>query len=125
MFGITTHERLMERTRINFAIFMDGQYPIYNATLRLDSQPIVSGQKISLGAHNFSVSHPKGEPFCDEFLRVAWPAGFRTNQFETHQRLAKRAGNPAATTITITGPEYSTTLYNNTGTNVSVPVRQW
>jgi hypothetical protein len=45
MFGITTHERLMERTRINFTIFMDGQYPIYNATLRLDGNQSSAARK--------------------------------------------------------------------------------
>ena len=61
LFGIHTHQRLMEKTRLDFVITLQGQ-PV-GATTTLDGKPAISGQNISLGNHTFVVTHPKGETF--------------------------------------------------------------
>src|SRR5665213_3538666 len=62
LYGIRTHQRLMEETRLVFTVTMQGQ-PHYHASTSFDGKPINSGQNISLGNHTFVVTGPKGEPF--------------------------------------------------------------
>jgi hypothetical protein len=61
MFGIRTHQRLMEKTRLDFSVSMQGQAIVANATF--DGNPAFSGQKIPLGSHIFVIKYPKWEPF--------------------------------------------------------------
>lgn len=119
LFGIRTHQRLMEQTRLTFTVSLNGQ-PL-EATAVLDRQAISSGQNISLGNHRFVVSNPKAEPFVTNFFAWYGPHNFGEIKLRRSVGTLNIEANPPASTITITGPEFSTTLSNSVGTNISVP----
>jgi hypothetical protein len=68
LYGIRTHQRLMEKTRLNFTATLAGQTPFPEAVTTFDGKPIFSGQNIPLGNHQFTVMHPKGETFSTNFF---------------------------------------------------------
>jgi PEGA domain len=119
LFGIRTHQRLMEQTRLNFTVTLNGQ-PL-EATAVLDRQTVSSGQNISLGSHRFIVSNPKTETFTTNFFAWYGPHNFGEIKLKRSVGTLNVQANPPASTITITGPEFSTTLSNSVGTNISVP----
>jgi hypothetical protein len=119
LLGIRTHQRLMEQTRLTFTVSLNGQ-PL-EPTAVLDRQTFSSGQNISLGSHRFVVSNPKTEPFTTNFFAWYGPHNFGEIKLKRSVGTLNVQANPPATTITITGPEFSTTLSNSVGTNISVP----
>jgi hypothetical protein len=119
LFGIRTHQRLMVQTRLNFTVTLNGQ-PL-EATAVLDRQTFSSGQKISLGNHRFAVSNPKTEPFTTNFFAWYGPHNFGEIKLKRSVGTLNVQANPPASTITITGPEFSVILSNSVGTNISVP----
>lgn len=119
LFGIRTHQRLMEQTRLTFIVSLNGQ-PL-EATAVLDRQTVSSGQNISLGNHRFIVSNPKTEQFATNFFAWYGPHNFGDIKLKRSVGTLNVQANPPASTITITGPEFSTTLSNSAGTNISVP----
>jgi hypothetical protein len=124
LLGIHTHERLIAKTRLTFSISLQGQ-PDYGATVTLDGKPAVTGQLISLGSHRFVVTHPKGDSFSTNLS--IWYGEHNLgeiNLVRTRGTLSVVA-NPPASTITITGPEYSLTMHNSLGTNVTLPTDQY
>jgi hypothetical protein len=119
LFGIHTHERLMEKTRLNFSVSMQGQ-PI-DAAATFDGKSALSGQNIPLGNHTFAVTNPKGEPFSTNMFIWYGP-------HDLGNIVLKRAiGNftvtvtPPARWLIIRGPEWSVTLMDSSGTNATVP----
>jgi len=72
LYGIRTHQRLMEKTRLDFTVTLQGQ-PHFEASTTFDGKPMVSGQKISLGNHTFAVTLPKAEPFSTNMF--VWYGG--------------------------------------------------
>ena len=119
LFGIRTHQRLMEQTRLTFTVSLNGQ--LLEATAVLDRHTLSSGQNISLGDHRFVVSNPKTEPFATNFFAWYGPHNFGEIKLKRSVGTLNVQANPPASTITITGPEFSTTLSNSVGTNISVP----
>jgi len=119
MYGYRSHQRLMEQTRIQFSITLNGQ-PL-DATAQLDGQPVYSGQKISLGSHTFIITNPKTETFSTNF--IGWYGGRDFGQINLQRTMGSLSvmANPPAQTLTITGPEFSLTLPDSVGTNVTVP----
>ena len=109
----------MEQTRLNFTITLNGQS--LEAMAVLDRQTFSSGQNISLGNHRFVVSNPKTEPFATNFFAWYGPHNFGVITLKRSFGMLNVQANPPASTITITGPEFSTTLSNSVGTNISVP----
>jgi len=123
LFGIHTHQRLMEQTRLNFTITLTGQ-PMEAGGL-LDRKLFSSGQNISLGSHTFTISNPRIETFTTNFF--AWYGKHDLGEIKLRRGMGTLNvnANPPATIITITGPEFSTTLSNSPGTNVTVPTDQY
>ena len=119
LFGIRAHQRLMEQTRLTFTVSLNGQ-PL-EATAVLDRHTFSSGQNISLGNHRFVVSNAKTEPFTTNFFAWYGPHNFGEIQLQRSVGNLNVQVNPPASTITITGPEFSTILTNSVGTNISVP----
>jgi hypothetical protein len=123
LFGIREHQRLMEQTRLNFIITLSGQS--LETTALLDRKPFVSGERILLGEHTFTFSQPKAEPFTTNFF--AWYGRHDLGRINLKRSVGTVSiqANPPAATITITGPEFSTTLSNSIGTNLIVPTDQY
>ena len=109
----------MEQTRLNFTITLNGQ-PLETMAV-LDRQNFSSGLNISLGNHRFVVRNPKTEPFATNFF--AWYGRHDFGEIKLMRSIGTLnvQANPPASTITITGPEFSTTLYDSTGTNLALP----
>ena len=123
LYGIRTHQRLMEQTRLNFSITMQGR-PLDGAAT-LDGHLVISGEKISLGSHQLKVTHPKAEAFSTNFF--VWYGGhdFADLSLTRAQGILKVTAIPPAQTITISGPEYSLILTNTSGLTSAVPTDQY
>jgi hypothetical protein len=121
MYGYRLHQRLIEQTRVGFVITLQGKNVGLEAYARLDEKPVVNGQKISLGRHTFSVTHPKAVTFSTNFFGWYGWRDFGQIRLERAMGTLKMSAAPSAQTITITGSEFSTTLHNLTTTNFTVP----
>jgi tetratricopeptide (TPR) repeat protein len=137
LFGIRTHQRLMEKTRIYFNLTMQGKEERYlqslldvgdtpfGATATFDGNPILTGQKISLGYHTFKITHPKTEPFSTSLFIWYGVHDLGTIDLKRAKGTLIVTANPPAPVLSIEGPEYSVTLTNSPGLNASVPTDQY
>jgi len=121
LYGIRTHQRLMEQTRLTFSVSLEGQTLYSDATPTFDGKPAFSGELISLGSHTFTVTHPKGETFSTNLF--TWYGGHDFGRI-----VLKRAkgtlviqSNPRAARLIVLGPEFTKTLTNSTGGTLLVP----
>jgi tetratricopeptide (TPR) repeat protein len=124
LYGIRTHQRLMETTRLEFTVTMQGQ-PHYEASTTFDGKPAISGQKIPLGNHTFAVTLPKGEPFSTNLFVWYGDHNFGTIDLKRTMGTLSVTANPPAPFIFIRGPEWSVTLTNSSGLTQSVPTDQY
>jgi tetratricopeptide (TPR) repeat protein len=124
LYGIRTHQRLMEKTRLEFTVTMQGQ-PHYEANTTFDGKPIVSGQKIPLGNHTFAVTLAKGEPFSTNMF--VWYGDHNLGAIDLKRTMGTLSitADPPAPFIFIHGPEWSVTLTNSSGLTQSVPTDQY
>jgi hypothetical protein len=120
LYGIRTHQRLMETTRLVFTVTMQGR-PHYEASTTFDGKPIVSGQKIPLGNHTFAVSLPKGEPFSTNLFIWYGEHNFGKIDLKRTMGMLTVSADPPADWLVIRGPEWSVTLTNSSGLTQSVP----
>jgi tetratricopeptide (TPR) repeat protein len=120
LYGIHTHQCLMEKTRLVFTVTMEGQ-PRYDAVATFDGKPATSGQKIPLGNHTFSVTLAKGDPFTTNLF--VWYGEHNLGEIALKRTLGDLivTTTPSAQRLTISGPEWSVTLRNSSGTNTIVP----
>ena len=125
LFAIRTHQRLMEKTRLNFAITLAGQPPFPEATATFDGQPMASGEKIPLGNHQFMITHPKGVAFKTNLF--VWYGGRDFGKINLPRATGTLAvsANPPAPRIYIQGPEFNVTLTNSEGLTTTVPTDQY
>jgi hypothetical protein len=120
LFGIHTHQRLMEKTRLEFTVTMQGQ-PHDEASTVFDGKPIVSGQNISLGHHTFTVSLSKGEPFSTNLSVWYGDHNLGTIDLKRTMGTLSVTADPPAPFLYIRGPEWSVALTNSSGLTQSVP----
>jgi hypothetical protein len=123
MFGIQTHRRLMEKTRLDFSVSMQGQAIVANAMF--DGKPAFSGQNIPLGSHVFVITYPKGEPFSTNLFVWYGEHNFGRIDLKRTKGLLVVTADPPAPLLSIRGPEWSVTLTNSSGINSSVPSDQY
>jgi hypothetical protein len=124
LFGIRTHQRLCEKTRLAFSVSLQGQ-PLYDASAKLDGQPFDSGNHISIGSHRLVISQIKAVSFSTNFFNWYGPHDIGEIKLIRGQGTLNVQADPPAPKITITGPEFSTTLYDCAGTNFTVPTDQY
>jgi len=120
LYGIRTHQRLMETTRLDFTVTMQGQ-PLYRTATTFDGEPVVSGQKISLGNHTFAITHPKGETFSTNFFIWYGEHNLGTIDLKRSMGTLSVSADPPADWLVIRGPEWSVTLTNSSGLSQLVP----
>ena len=123
LFGIRTHQRLMEKTRLDFFVTLQGQPT--GATTTLDGKPAISGQNISLGSHTFVVTHPKGETFSTSWFGWYGEHNLGTIDLKRTKGTLTVTADPPAPFLFINGPEWSVTLTNSSGLTTSVPTDQY
>lgn len=125
LFAIRTHRRLVEETRLYFSISLKGQPLPYPVTVTWDGRPIVSGEKISVGNHRFAVAGPKTTSFSTNLS--IWYGRHDLGDIT----LARSTGtlsvkaDPAALSIAITGPEFSTNMEDSSGAELTLPTDQY
>jgi hypothetical protein len=121
LFGIRTHQRLMEQTRLAFSITMQDQPPFPQATATLDGTPVSNGQKIPLGHHQFTVTHPKGETFSTNLF--IWYGAHKLGAINLKRTMGTLSvtADPPADVLVIRGPEWSVVLTNTPGLTQSMP----
>ena len=120
LLGIHTHQRLMEKTRLDFTLTMQGQ-PLYGAATILDGQPAIAGQRISLGSHIFVVTHPKGEMYSTNLSIWYGEHNLGTIDLKRTMGTLSVTVDPPADWLIIRGPEWSVTLTNSPGLTQSLP----
>jgi len=115
------HQVWSERTRVKFTITLAGKNVAHGASVLLDGHPVSSDEKISLGSHTLTITHPKAESFQTKFF--AWFGGHDFGQIDLKRITGSLtvSATPVAQTLTISGPEFSLTLHDITGTNLSLP----
>jgi hypothetical protein len=123
LFGIRMHQRLMEKTRLDFVVTLQGQPT--GATTTLDGKPAISGQNISLGNHTFVVTHPKGETFSASWFGWYGEHDLGTIDLKRTKGTLAVTADPPAPILFISGPEWSVTLTNSSGLTTSVPTDQY
>jgi len=119
--GYFQHQRMMERTRINFTVQSPDLNPALLASAWLDAKPASSGQKISLGKHTFKVTHPHGETFEASFF--AWYGGkdFGTVSLKRSTGTLNIHATRAILVLSVSGRDFNTVLTNVTEKSLSVP----
>jgi tetratricopeptide (TPR) repeat protein len=125
LFAIRTHQRLMERTRLDFTVSLAGNTIFPEPVAMLDGKEAYNDQLVSLGNHQFTVTHPKGEPFATNLF--IWYGGHNFGNIDLKRAkgtLSIRV-DPPAPRLSIQGPEFSVTLTNSTGFSDSVPTDQY
>jgi tetratricopeptide (TPR) repeat protein len=137
LYGIHTHQRWMEKTRLTFNLTLAGKEERYmqsllnagdtpfGVTATFDGKLILTGQKIPLGNHTFKITHPKTEPFSTNLF--IWYGGhdFGTIDLKRAKGALTVTADPTAPLLFVEGPEYSTTLTNSAGLNVTIPTDQY
>jgi tetratricopeptide (TPR) repeat protein len=125
LFALRTHERLSEKTHISFTATLQGQPVRDEVTAMLDQQRITSGDRVSIGPHQFTVTHPKADQFSTNL-------SFWYGEHDLGEIVLNRSkgtlvihANPSADTLTILGPELALTLTNSPGMNSSVPTDRY
>ncbi len=94
-------------------------------TALLDGKPVVNGQLISLGHHEFRIIHSKADVFGGRIF--TWYGG---NEFGTIHLHRSKGGldiavKPAATSVQITGTEFQGTFSNTTGKLITLPTDEY
>ena len=125
LLGYREHKKWMERTCINFTVTLAGQSLMYGVEAKLDGVLVTSGRRIALGKHTLIITHPKAETFTTNFF--GWYGGLDCGEIHLQRAMGSLnvTANPPAQTITVTGPEFSLTLHDSTGTNVLVPTDKY
>jgi hypothetical protein len=125
LFGLRENQIWLEKTRIQFSITMNGQSLRFDAVTKMDGQPVSAGQNISLGSHTLSVSHPKADAFSTNFS--VWYGGQDLGELKLNRSKGTLnvQASPPATTIIISGPEFSLTLHDSAGKSLLVPTDQY
>ena len=125
MFAYRTHQRLSARTNIRFEPSLAGKSLGYEAEARLDGKSLMSGQRVPIGWHTLTVSHPKTKTFSTNLF--VWYGQHDLGGIELERATGVLVVNasPAAHYLTIRGPEFSVTLTNSLGITSSVPTDRY
>jgi tetratricopeptide (TPR) repeat protein len=125
LFAKRTHERLSEQTHLSFTATLQG-HPVSDEVMAsLDSHRITSGDHISIGSHQFTITHPKADRFSTNFS--FWYGEHNLGEIALNRSKGTLTihANPPANTITIRGPELVLTLTNSSGMSTAVPADRY
>src|ERR1700692_2996600 len=111
LLAVHQHQLAMERTRLYCSVTMYETTIIDDAVGTLDGHQISSGENISLGSHQFTITEPKAERFSTNFFAWYGRHDFGKINLKRAMGILNVTAAPAARVIAITGPEFSLTLY--------------
>ena len=121
LFAYHTHQRLLEQTRINFTVDLEGKPVGYEASATLDGLRLAGGERVSLGKHQFAVSHQKAEPFSTNLFIWYGQHDLGAISLKRLRGVLALKIEPPAARVSVVGPESSLTLTNSAGFTSSVP----
>lgn len=119
--GFLTHRRLLEKTRLTFAVTLEGRAVEGEAAAAWDGVLFRSGQRVSLGRHLLAITHPKGKSFSTNL--VVWYGGrdLGTIRLVRTKGVLALSANPIPERWAIRGPDFTTNLDHIAGMTLSVP----
>lgn len=123
--GYFQHQRMMERTRINFTVQPPDQNASLLASAWLDGKAASSGQKITLGSHTFKVTHPHGETFETNF--TAWYGGkdFGVIALKRSTGTLNIHAKRPILVLSVSGRDFNTVITNVTEKSLIVPTDEY
>jgi PEGA domain len=125
MYGIRTHQRLMDQTRLRVSVLVQSAalFPVINVTC--DGRPVHSGEHISLGTHKVEMGCDKAETFSTNVF--AWYGGIDLGviQLKRANGHLEIHSNPRAARVFIRGPEFYTNLTGVSEIALLVPTDQY
>jgi len=119
------HQKWSERTHVAFTVSLDGVSPYRNAEAILDGKSFASGQRVSVGRHKLWVDSLKTDQFFTNLFVWYGENNLGNIDLKRSEGVLSVQANPPAQVITITGPEFSTTLHDSPGGNFTVPTDQY
>jgi len=119
--GIHWNAVMLERTRLFFSISLNGQPLPYSIAVTLDGKPISSGDKISLGQHQFAINGPQTDSYTTNLSIWYGKHSLGDIPLKRSTGTLSVSTAPPALWVTIQGSEFSTSLSNSSGTNLTVP----
>src|SRR5882672_1421269 len=125
MFAYRTHERLSANTLINFEPTLSGKRVADEAVAAIDGKPASDGQRIPIGWHTLTVSHPKTKPFSTNLFIWYGPRDLGEIALVRTMGVLVVIARPTAQQLTVRGPEFSVTLTNTYGITSSVPTDRY
>lgn len=121
LFALRTHERLLERTKISFRTSLDGRPNLSETAALLDGKPFISGERVSLGKHRLTISHPKARTFSTNFFIWYGAHDMGNIGFTRTQGQLAITVHPPALFLSVDGPEWSNLWTNSIGATNVVP----
>ncbi len=125
LFGIRSHERLMEKTRLSFKVTLEGRPVEFEAVARLDGYPISNGRGISLGPHVFKLGHAKAEAFSTNLFTFYGGHDLGTIDLKRATGTLQVSLNRPAKNLTVRGPEWKLDLKDTSGGTWVVPTDRY
>ena len=125
LFLIRTHQRLSEQTNLRFEPTLANEPVSYQASVTLDGHEFGSGDRVSIGWHTLSISHPKTKPFTTNLFIWYGERNLEAIPLERATGVLSLQSQPAARRLTIRGPEFSVVLTNTTGLISNVPTDRY
>jgi hypothetical protein len=119
------HQKWSERTHVSFTVSLDGNGSFHGAQAMCDRKFITSGQRVSIGRHRFSVQSLKTDGFFTNLFVWYGENDLGNIDLKRSKGVLNVQAAPPAHVITITGPEFSTTLHDSPGESFTVPTDQY
>ncbi|MCX6893909.1 MAG: PEGA domain-containing protein, partial [Verrucomicrobia bacterium] len=122
LYGIRLHQRLMAGTYLSFRVTVEGKpNPYAGERIRLDGKNYESGQLVSLGQHQLTISNPKTETYTQKLFVWYGVHDLGKISLKRSQGVLQIICDPPAARLQIQGPEFSTQLTGANGFNATVP----
>lgn len=125
LFGIRTHQRWMEQTRLKFTIDLAGRSAGLESRVALDGRPFASGERLSLGWHRLTITHPKAEPFTKNLFTLYGEQDLGPIDLVRAKGTLALEVIPRAAWLKIAGSEFTTSLTNSDGGKFAVPTGRY
>lgn len=121
LFLLRTHQRLSERTSLWFEPTLAGRQVGYESSVALGEQRISSGDRVTIGWHTLTITHPKTRSFTTNLF--LWYGQRQLGKIPLTRATGTLAleTKPAARLLTVRGPEFTTNLNDSVGLKQTVP----
>jgi len=112
---------LSEQTHLTFRVSLQGRPILYETKARLGDKVVDPGSRISIGRHNFTLSHPKAKSYSTNLFVWYGERNLGDIVMERATGVLSLDVHPPAPLLYIHGPEFSIILTNSGGMTSAVP----